>query len=128
MFLEVDVEPLALRGTGFFGCDCDKRGAHPSRPKMPGDHRVQDEGVYSAVPDNVDESDQRAALPRADPAKAVALKPCSPVGPSDRGAETVGVQSVEGRVVEVAPPLLRDRHVRILVQDAYRGVITGSYG
>lgn len=119
MFLEVDVEPLAFRGAGFFGCESDKRGANPSRPKMPGDHRVQNEGVCSAVPGNVDESDQIAVLPRADPTKAVVLKPCSPVGLSDRGAESVGVQSVEGCVFDVAPPFIRDRHVQILVRGAY---------
>lgn len=45
MLLEVDVEPLTLRGTGLLGRNCDKRGANPSRPKMPGDHRIQNEGV-----------------------------------------------------------------------------------
>jgi hypothetical protein len=115
MFLEVDVEPLALRGTGLLGRNCDKRGANPSRPKMPGDHGVQNEGVCSTVPDNVDESDQRAVFPRADPAETVALKSCSPVGPSDGGAEAVGVQGVEGCVIEVASALIRDRQARILV-------------
>lgn len=115
MFFEVDVKPLALRGTGFLGRNCDKRGANPSRPATPGDHRIQDEGVSSAVPDNVDEAAQSAVFPRADPAEAVALKACSPVGLSDRGTEAVGVQRVERRIVEVTPPLVLDHHVPILM-------------
>lgn len=115
MLLEVDVKPLALRGTGFLGRNCDKRCANSSRPAMPGDHRVQDEGVSSAVPNNVDEAAQSAVIPRADPAEAVVLKSCSPVGLSDRGTEAVGVQRVERRIVEVTPPLVLDRHAPILI-------------
>lgn len=94
MFFEVDVKPLALRGAGFFGRSCDERGSDSFGPEMLGDHRVQDEGVNAAVPGNVDEGDQRAVFPCADPAEAMALKSCSPVGLSDWRAEAVGVAQV----------------------------------
>ena len=55
------------------------------------DHRVQDEGMGSTVPDDVDEADQGAVFPGADPTKTVALKSFSPVSLSDRVAEAVSV-------------------------------------
>ena len=58
MFLEVDVEPMALRGTGFASRGCDQRGTRAFRPAVPGDHGVQEEGVNPAVPGDVDETDQ----------------------------------------------------------------------
>lgn len=91
VLLEVDVKPLALRDTGFCGRSCDERGSDSFRPARLRDHRVEDEGMNSAVPDNVDEADQRAVFPCADPAEAVALQSCSPVGLRDRMAETIGV-------------------------------------
>ncbi len=47
--------------------------------------------MSSAVPDNVDEADQRAAFPCADPAETVALKSFSPVGLSEWVTKAVGV-------------------------------------
>lgn len=85
MLLEVGVKPLTLRRS------CDERGSDSARPAMLRDHRVQDEGMNSAVPDHVDEADQRAVFPCTDPAEAVALKSFSPVGLSDRVTEAVGV-------------------------------------
>lgn len=67
-----------------------------------------------AVPGDVDEADQRAALPSTDPAEAVALKSGSPVRLCDWGAEAIGVQCVEGSVVDVASPLVSDRHAPIV--------------
>jgi hypothetical protein len=114
VILEVNVEPFALRGTSFVSRSCDQRAANTSPLAMLGDHRVKDEGVNSAVPDHVDEADQRAAFPGADPAKTVALKSFSPVSLSDRVAEAVSMQRVEGGVVEVAAPLVLDRHSSIV--------------
>lgn len=91
MLLEVDVKPLAPRGTGFFSRCCDERGSDSSRPAMLRDHRVQEEGMSSAVPDNVDEADQRAVFPCTDPTEAVALESFSPVGLSDRVTKAVGM-------------------------------------
>lgn len=114
VFLEVNVEPLALRGTSFVSSSCDQRASNTAALAMLGDYRVQDEGVNSAVPDHVDEADQRAVFPSADPAEAVALESFSPVSLSDRVAEAVSMQRVEGGVVEVAPPLVLDRHSSIV--------------
>lgn len=114
MLLEVDVKPFALRGTGFTCCRCNQRGPNSLHPVVLGDHRVQDEGVGSTVPDDVDEADQGVSFPRADPAQALALKPWSPVGLSDRVSEALGVERVEGSVVEATPPLVSDRHVSIV--------------
>lgn len=115
VLFEVDVKPFALRGTRFIGCRCDKRCTNSPSLAMPGDHRVQDESMNSPVPDNVDEADQRAVFPRADPAEAVALESCSPVSPRDRVAEAVSVQRIKGCIAEVAPPLVLDRHSPIVV-------------
>jgi hypothetical protein len=114
VLLEVNVEPLAFRGTSFVSCICDQRAANTAPPAVLGEHRVEDEDVKSAVPGHVDEGDQRAVFPGADPAEAVVLKPFSPVRLSDWVAEAVSMKRVEGGVVEVAPPLVLDRHSSIV--------------
>jgi len=84
--------------------------------------------VNSTVPGNIDEADQGAVLVGADPAETVALKSFSPVGLGDRGTEAVGVQGVEGGVVEVPPPLVLDRHSPIVVTEPRSVLRWGSGG
>lgn len=63
-----------------------------------------------AVPGNVDEADEGVVLPRADPAEAVTLQARSPVGRPRWMTEALGVQRVEGAIVEVAAPLVLRLH------------------
>jgi hypothetical protein len=110
VLFEVDMQPLAPCGTTPLGGRLDQRGPHPVRTAASGHDRVQDERMDSTVPSYVDETDQTAAFPGADPAEAVPLKPSLPVRPLHRMVEPFGVQLVERFVVDVASPLIRDRH------------------
>src|SRR6185437_11438317 len=104
MVLEVDVQPLAARGLGFFGRDGDQPGADPVVLGAFGDQGVEDEGVDAAVPGDVDEADEAFAVPRADPAQAVLADLRYPVVVQDLVVEPLGVQGVQLGVGEGAAP------------------------
>ena len=104
MVLEVDVQPLAARGLGFFGRDGDQPGADPVVLGAFGHQGVENEGVDAAVPGDVDEADEAFAVPGADPAQAVPADLGHPVVVQDLVAEALGVQGVELGVGEGAAP------------------------
>jgi hypothetical protein len=76
VIVEVDVEPLATRRPRLGDGDDNELGSD-SLPGSPGsDHRVEDEGVHSTIPRDVDEADELGAVTCADPAQAVVLDLC----------------------------------------------------
>lgn len=52
--------------------------------------------MNTAVPDNVDKTDQAVALPRTDPTKAVTLQSCAPISLSARVIKPFSMQLIEG--------------------------------
>ena len=91
VIVEVDVDPLAARSARLGDRDSNELG----RDSLPGgsgsDHRVEDEGVYSSVPRDVDEADEPGAVACADPAQAVLLDLSLPVVFEDAVPERLGV-------------------------------------
>jgi hypothetical protein len=104
MVLEVDVQPLAARGLGFFGRDGDQPGADPVVLGAFGHQGVENEGVDAAVPGDVDEADEAFGIPRADPAQAVLADLRYPVVVQDLVVEPLGVQGVQLGVGKGAAP------------------------
>ena len=105
MIFEVDVEPLAPGGPCLGYCYFYEPRAGSSSRRPRADHSVYDEGVYSAVPDDVYEPDQSLAVVGARPAEAVLLNLAFPVLVEELMVKSLCVQGVECVVVEVAPPL-----------------------
>ncbi|CAM5592393.1 hypothetical protein SALBM311S_03233 [Streptomyces alboniger] len=95
MFFEVDMQPLTPRSTASLSSCPDQRDSHPARTIALSYDRVQNERMDAAVPGDVNEADQPIIFPGADPAKAVTLKPCTPVRLPDRMIEPFGMQLVE---------------------------------
>lgn len=93
--IEVDVKPLAARGACPVGGKGHEPGGDPSAAGGSGDKRVQDEGMASAIPGNVDPADEVPVAPRRDPAEAVALDLTAPVVRADRVPETFRVQGFD---------------------------------
>lgn len=114
MLFEVNVEPLAVRGAGASGCGCHQFGSDAGLAQVLGDHRVENEGMGAAIPGDVDEPHQPVGPSRADPAEAVTMHSCVPVGGVLAVAERLRVKRVDGCVIEVAALLICDRHGRIV--------------
>ena len=66
-----------------------------------------------AVPRHVDKPRQLAALPGTHPAQAVLLHPGTPVNVTTATTETLRMQSADSHVLEVAAPVIGDRHPAI---------------
>jgi hypothetical protein len=60
--LEVDVQPFAMRRAGTFGGSGHELGTDPGPAEAFGHHGVQDEGMGTAVPGDVDEPHEAAVL------------------------------------------------------------------
>jgi hypothetical protein len=97
----------------------DQPGADTAAPHPRGHDSIEDEGMGSAVPRHVDKSHQLTAPPGAHPAKTVLLHPGTPVKVTT-AAETLCMQGADSRAVEIAAPVIRDRHPAI-VPHAIRG-------
>lgn len=110
VILEVDVQPFALGRTGLSGGFGDKPGSDPGTAVAPCDHGVQNERVDTAVPRDVHEADEITVMACTDPAEAVAVHPGQPFDIRDPMVESRCMQRIDGCVVEVATPLVRDRH------------------
>src|SRR5262245_20803789 len=111
VLLEVDVEPFAAGRARVVGGDRDELLADAAAPRGGGDHRVLDPGVDDAVPDDVDEADERGAVARDDPAEAVRCDLLAPVPLRlvvDLRPERLGVEAVDLVVAEPAAPLVAD--------------------
>src|SRR4051812_29677739 len=82
-----------------------------------GDHHVLEPRMHEAVPQHVDEADERTVAPSAHPAEAVLLDLLHPVPflvAEYASVEGFGMQCVHLAVLEVAAPFVADRHAVIL--------------
>jgi hypothetical protein len=91
VIVEVDMEPLAACRARLGDRDGNELGSDSLPGGSGSHHRVEDEGVYSSIPCDVDEADESAAVARADPAEAVLLDLSLPVVFEDAVPERLGV-------------------------------------
>jgi len=104
MIFKVDVQPLAAGRAGTIRGDSDELCPDPA-PADPGRHEsVEQEGVDTPVPGNVDEARKLAVFPRADPAQAVPAHLALPVIIQEPVTEAVSMQGVQLGVRERAAP------------------------
>ena len=103
MVVEIDVEPLAAAGARTGSSTRDQLSPHPLAAAARRHDRVEDEGMSATVPRHVDEADQVASAPCADPAEAVFDHLASPLVIAKRVLERLSVQRVE-------PPRSRTSH------------------
>jgi hypothetical protein len=108
--LEVDVEPLAMRGACARHRETHELRADALPTGTFGDHRVEHERMDAAIPGDVDEPDERVFVSRAHPTEAVHLQLSPPVVVEDAMAERRCMQLVDLDVGEPAAPFIRDRH------------------
>jgi hypothetical protein len=73
VIVEVDVEPLATRRPRLGDGDGNELGSDSLPGGSGSHHRVEDEGVHSTIPRDIDEADELGAVTCADPAQAVVL-------------------------------------------------------
>jgi hypothetical protein len=138
MIFEVNVQPLAARRAGAIRGDGDELCPDPA-PADPGGHEsVEQEGVDTPVPGNVDEARQLTVFPRADPAQAVPAHLTLPVIIQKPMPEALRMQGIQFGVRERAAPrvidhratLRSDRTAQLLVSspDGHRGARRKSSG
>jgi hypothetical protein len=104
VILEVDVQPLAARRPGFAGGDGDQPGTDPVMLGAFGHQGVENEGVDTPVPGDVDEAREAVGVPGADPAQAVLGDLRDPVVVQDLVVESLGVQGIQLDVGEGTAP------------------------
>ena len=104
------MQPLAAGRSRFFCCDRDelRPDAAPTGPLR--NDGIQDERVHASVPRHVDEADERAARPRANPPKAVLLDLTDPLVVEHAMLECLGVERVQLVVGERPAPFVCDFH------------------
>jgi hypothetical protein len=105
---EVDIEPSAACGARLFRRYAHEVRADASPAGSTGDDRVEDEGMDSAVPRDVDEAQEPDVVACADPAEAMSFDLSTPVVAEESVLECLGVEPVELPVVEAASPLVPD--------------------
>src|SRR6202020_1184081 len=104
MIIEVDVQPLAARRAGTIRGDSYELCPDPV-PADPGGHEsVEQEGVDTPVPGNVDKARELAVIPRADPAQAVPAHLALPVIIQEPVTEALSMQGIQLGVSERAAP------------------------
>jgi hypothetical protein len=91
VIVEVDVEPLAACRARLGDRDGNELGSDSLPGGSGSHHRVEDEGVYSSIPRDVDEADEPGAVARADPAQTVLLGLSLPVVFEGAVPERLGV-------------------------------------
>lgn len=80
-----------------------------SAPAGPGSHEsIEQEGVDTPVPGNVDETHKLVVFPRTDPAQAVPTRLCLPVIIQEPMTEAFSMQGVQFGVSERATPRVID--------------------
>ena len=104
MVFEVDVQPLAARRAGTIRGDNYELCPDPAAADSGGHESVEQEGVDTPVPGNVDEARKLAVFPRADPAQAVPAHLALPVIIQEPVTEAVSMQGVQLGVRERAAP------------------------
>lgn len=105
MILEVDVKPLTPRSAGLPDRNGDQLRAD-SLPSCTQAHDgVDDERMDPTIPGDVDEPNEIVAIPSSNPAEAVGADLRLPVVVEDAVIERLGVECVQGGIVEVTSPL-----------------------
>lgn len=107
MIVEVDVKPLASGGTSLGYGNGDQLGPDSVSSNVGADHGVEHEGMDPAVPRHVDEPDELVGLSGADPPETVVPNLCLPVVFQGFMVEALGMQCIDGSVIEVAAPFIR---------------------
>jgi hypothetical protein len=107
---EVDVEPLTTSDTGVLGSNGNQPRADAVAQSCGGNDGVEDEGMRSAVPHDVDEPHEDTVLPTADPSEALSfdLDPPINVGIAVTAAEAIRMQGTDRCILEIAAPLVCD--------------------
>jgi hypothetical protein len=108
MTFKVDVQPLAACRAGALHGD-----SHEPRPDSAAAERVShesidQEGVGTPVPGDVDEGHKLVVFSRTDPAQAVPAHPGLPVIIQEPVTEAFGMQGVQLGVSELATPRVID--------------------
>ena len=91
MLVEIDVEPFAATGASTSRSTGDQLGSNPLTAAACRHDRVEDEGMGTAVPRDIDKADQVASTPCAHPAEAVLEYLVSPVVIAKRVPERLSV-------------------------------------
>ena len=113
MVFEVDVQPLAARRAGAIRGDSYELCPDPV-PADPGGHEsVEQEGVDTPVPGNIDKARKLAVIPRADPAQAVPAHLALPVIIQQPMTEAVSMQGIQFGVRERAAPRVIDHRATL---------------
>jgi hypothetical protein len=107
MFLEVDVEPLAARGSRLSGDLGDEGGADALTPLIRHDHGVKDKRVGSSFPSYVDEADETVLPSGANPPEAVLMELGYPVMLGRLVAEAVTMERFQLGVGKGTSPLVK---------------------
>jgi len=126
LFIEIGVQPFTAGGTTLLYGKGDHPRPDTSAAGMTRHERVEDEGVDATIPCDVHETDELAAVSRADPAKAVPPDLSLPVVREDAMAETLGMQRVDLGVLEVSAPVIRNVHRTIVSPNTVPPIAVGS--
>jgi hypothetical protein len=113
MIFKVDVQPLAACRVGTIRGGSYELCPDPA-PADPGSHEsVEQEGVDTPVPGNVDEADKLAVFPRTDPAQAVPVHLALPVIIQETMTKAFSMQGVQLGVSERAAPRVIDHRATL---------------
>jgi hypothetical protein len=113
MIFKVDVQPFAACRVGTIRGGSYELCPDPA-PADPGSHEsVEQEGVDTPVPGNVDEADKLAVFPRTDPAQAVPVHLALPVIIQETMTKAFSMQGVQLGVSERAAPRVIDHRATL---------------
>ena len=109
MVLEIDVKPLATRAARAGRRQVDEPGSDAATPMSPRNHHIQQEGMFRAVPGNIEPAHQSTPIPGAYPAEAVTVNLRTPV-PLAPGPvlEALCMKVLHFGAIERATPLVPD--------------------
>lgn len=110
MIFKVGVEPLTPSSASVPGSNGDQPRADAAAPNPRSHDGIEDEGAGPAIPRHVDKPCQFTALPGTHPAQAVPLNPGAPADAATAVTETLRMQDTDSSALEVAAPLIGDRH------------------
>ncbi len=113
MIFEVDVQPLAARRTSAVRGDSHEPCPDPASADPGSRQSVEQEGVGTPVPGNVDEAHKLAAFPRADPAQTVPAYLGLPVIIQEPMTKALSMQDVQLQVSERAAPRVIDHRATL---------------
>lgn len=123
LVVEIDMQPFTFAGSGTFHRRRDECRTDPTSAAVLGDHCVENEGVGTPIPGDIDEADESVVVVCADPAQAVSMQLGEPVDVHGRVAEAFGMQGFDSRAVDVTSPFICDGHARIVAPGSMRYVI-----